>query len=831
MRLERGLFEIGPLSNGPHSFAATASDAAGNTSAFSSPFNVTVNPTEDETLATLGLMSLGLMSTVIAAPSLSIDDTSDHLINATESTAVAFTVSGLSPGATGAVTFSDASNHQVVVGVGGDGTFSANLSGLTDGTITSLLSATGPSGDSTRAIGNAVSLDTDSGLDPTLSVNAANPSDVIFTVSGLESDYSGTVSFTDTTGKSDVVAIGSNGTYSANLSNLTNGALTYLMTVSDPAGNVIQVDPTTTLGDPWASQDGSLNAPAGTPQMPNLLNGMAVRPPWEVAGVDYAVGIPAGAVLKDPSTINMSGVTVNTASHKVTVSTNNTTISGIDFSLDGGWQLVVAASNVTVTDCNFAVGTNAQPMLNISSGSNTLLEYCQFNGNSIDQSTLNGVVYASSAGTGAVTVQYCYFENGSEDWVDSPNGAPITLQYNLFDNNGQGGGHPDWLQMGGGNISAVVEYNTYVQSALGAGGGSQGIGLYDGYSGSYNLTSATVSNNTIVTLPGVQVNYIIHIGYSGTIVGGGTGGLTGTATIQNNYVDMAGTTGSFFSAQSGSGSTPQAGASVVESGNVNMVTGGLFSQINPPAVTLTSIVESPSSGDVTTGSSVTLTLILSAAVTVAGGTPTLTLNDGGTATYTGGSGTSALTFSYTVAAGQNTARPGGDRGQSQRRDHQGRCRQCRQPLAHRSDPDRAADRHHGADGSTRIGGVALERRPQCRQVGHADAQPERGRDGCRRHADPHAQRRRHRDLHGRLRHQCADLQLHGGGRAEHRRPCGDRGQSQRRHHHRWRRQCRQPVADRSDPDRPADRHHGADDQLRLRRRPRAATSMPARPSR
>ncbi len=46
---------------------------------------------------------------------------------------------------------------------------------------------------------------------------------------------------------------------------------------------------------------------------------------------------------------------------------------------------------------------------------------------------------------------------------------------------------------------------------------------------------------------------------------------------------------------------------------------------------------------------------MSEAVTVAGGTPTLTLNDGGTATYTGGSGTNALNFSYTVAAGQNTA--------------------------------------------------------------------------------------------------------------------------------------------------------------------------------
>ena len=61
------------------------------------------------------------------------------------------------------------------------------------------------------------------------------------------------------------------------------------------------------------------------------------------------------------------------------------------------------------------------------------------------------------------------------------------------------------------------------------------------------------------------------------------------------------------------------------------------------------------SGDLAAGSVVTLTVNLSSAVTVAGGTPTLTLNDGGTATYTGGSGCNALTFSYTVGAGQNTA--------------------------------------------------------------------------------------------------------------------------------------------------------------------------------
>ena len=54
------------------------------------------------------------------------------------------------------------------------------------------------------------------------------------------------------------------------------------------------------------------------------------------------------------------------------------------------------------------------------------------------------------------------------------------------------------------------------------------------------------------------------------------------------------------------------------------------------------------------GKVVTITLNASQAVTVTG-SPTLALNDSGTASYTGGSGTNSLTFTYTVAAGQNTS--------------------------------------------------------------------------------------------------------------------------------------------------------------------------------
>ena len=77
-------------------------------------------------------------------------------------------------------------------------------------------------------------------------------------------------------------------------------------------------------------------------------------------------------------------------------------------------------------------------------------------------------------------------------------------------------------------------------------------------------------------------------------------------------------------------------------------------QIDTTTPVISSIAETPSSGDLNAGKTVTYTLTMNEAVTVAGGTPTLTLNDGGTATYTGGSGTNALTFSYTVLAGQNT---------------------------------------------------------------------------------------------------------------------------------------------------------------------------------
>ena len=134
-------------------------------------------------------------------------------------------------------------------------------------------------------------------------------------------------------------------------------------------------------------------------------------------------------------------------------------------------------------------------------------------------------------------------------------------------------------------------------------------------------------------------------------------------------------------------------------------------QIDTTTPTVSSVVASGTgissgTGDLDAGKTVTLTLNLSEAVTVAGGTPTLTLNDGGTATYTGGSGTSALTFSYTVGAGQNTADltvTAVNLNAATITDGAGNAANLSGAV---TNPAGTADRHHDADASSSLVGVA-----------------------------------------------------------------------------------------------------------------------------
>ena len=550
---------------------------------------------------------------------------------AIELAAVAFADSKPDAGKTETATFSDASNPQVATDIGNNVAISAKLSGLTDETIKSLLSTADPNGSGTTATGNAVSLDNDSSLNPTISVNAANPADVNFTVSGLESDYSGTVTFTDSTGKSDVVPIGGNGTYTANLSNLVNGTLTYLMTVSDPAGNVINVDPTVTLGD------GSVNAPAGPAQLPNLLSGYAARPLWMVAGVDYAVGVPSGTSLTPWYSLSGPGISVNTSTHVVSVyNTSGVNITGVDFSLNGGAILMfVNSPNGVVSHCNFG-GTNLTSISNgviaADQGSGGLtVEYCTINGGGAG----SGSTLISAGGSGTVTLEYNLFENFPQHVLEltqrSGTSFSVVYKYNLIEQGAeQPSAHLNYLQFNSGTATSVnVEFNTSYQTPQA--GGGEGYQFYDNSSGG-SISNVTLAHNTMIATGGAQgtaMSYLIH-------------GGTGSRSASNNYIADPAAWGAFYS-----GSV--SGWSI--SNNVDMATGNFIKANNSEVArtTVTQVAASPSSGIESRGNTIKLTVHLSKAVTVSG-TPTLTLNDGGTATYTGGSGTSALTFKHTVSS-------------------------------------------------------------------------------------------------------------------------------------------------------------------------------------
>ena len=128
------------LADGPVAVSIVATDAAGNT-------------------ATGTGTSLTLDSTADAGTDLAVA-VSDNSINAAEKAAAGFTVSGLDADAGADVTFTGTAGTPVVVHVTGNGSASANLSGLADGPVTVSIVATDAAGNTAIGTGTSLTLDT-----------------------------------------------------------------------------------------------------------------------------------------------------------------------------------------------------------------------------------------------------------------------------------------------------------------------------------------------------------------------------------------------------------------------------------------------------------------------------------------------------------------------------------------------------------------------------------------------------------------------------------------------------------------------------------------------
>jgi Bacterial Ig domain len=192
-----------------------------------------------------------------------------------------------------------------------------------------------------------------------------------------------------------------------------------------------------------------------------------------------------------------------------------------------------------------------------------------------------------------------------------------------------------------------------ITSVVTSGGGvSSGSGDLD----AGKTVTLTANFSEVVSVAGGTPTLSLNDGGTAAYASGsGTTALTFTYTVAagQNTPDLTVTGVNLNSATV----TDGAGNAANLSGAVTNPSGTLQIETTAPTVSAVTTLGSgvtSGSGDLDAGKTVTLTLSLSEAVSVSGGTPTLSLNDGGTATYASGSGTTALTFSYTVAAGQNT---------------------------------------------------------------------------------------------------------------------------------------------------------------------------------
>jgi large repetitive protein len=136
-------FPIGKLADAStHSYTVTATDAAGNVSQPSAALNFVVDTDAGEQ----GLLKLTVTTTAISAATAA---------------SVPFTIAGLDSEDTGTVTFTDVNHKTVVVNVNGNqNSYTANLSSLADGTVTSSLAVSAdPAGNTfTPVAGTSVTL-------------------------------------------------------------------------------------------------------------------------------------------------------------------------------------------------------------------------------------------------------------------------------------------------------------------------------------------------------------------------------------------------------------------------------------------------------------------------------------------------------------------------------------------------------------------------------------------------------------------------------------------------------------------------------------------------
>ena len=481
------------------------------------------------------------------------------------------------------------------VGANGDWTFTK--SALSDGSHTFTATDVNASGQSSVASSAlAVTIDTHAPAAPTIDAFSQSGSSIGSTTSVSDlvlkgtAEAGSTIKVFDGSTQIGTATANSSGAWSLDTGALGTGLQQFTATATDVAGNTSTSSSPLGVTIAGSTSSGQTGA-TGTPQLPDLFGGYSVRPPWQVAGVDYAVGVPAGTALKDPSVAGNlpPGVTLDTVNHVVNILGNNVTLNGFDFSAGGGWTVNIEAGTTgttTIENCNFSLNANQPIAINASSENvgNLTVQNCSINGN---QENIPSVLPPPSGtglgaainydGNGTFIAKANYIHDMPADGIDLGSGTVTpTIEYNVFEGLGYTpGSHPDPVQFVGDVVNnAIIAYNTIYQP--------QGVEPNEGLAVQAQLgstiTNTTIANNVIIAT-GPNMSISLNIGLFQDF-----GNVLNGVTVANNYVDP---TGTFTSTGFGDLPSEVQGSNLTISNNINLLTGkttaptaGTFSTAN-----------------------------------------------------------------------------------------------------------------------------------------------------------------------------------------------------------------------------------------------------------
>jgi hypothetical protein len=441
--------------------------------------------------------------------------------------------------------------------------------------------------------------------------------------------------------------------------------------------NPRQIDGRAPVAPPYSSspcpqgneyKDGCSDAAAGLTLFPNTLDSYKSAPPWNVAGVHFAVGVPAHHPLKDP-TVSPPPTGCVLGDTSLTCA-GTLTLDGYDFSLHGGTTLVVTGGNVTVRNCLFIVGPNQGALgkiVDVSGAADATFINNEFDGANIPVTPQRGQT-VSIASVGKITFQYNYFHDSGGDMIDFSGGPQVNIvQYNLFKDIGLKTPHSDTLQWCGSILSnSDFSFNTINQTRPGLSG--MGLLTMTSECTGAKISNVLVHNNTLISK--ARDNF----GAGATVAQGAGPAFADHVAIFDNYLDPSGimsfTASPWFPTGYYHSTLPRPSALHslwdMRTGSPILVPskwkrGSVFSDsfyVYPDASGYTpalsdvySIIASPLSGTAASGDAITFTLEMDEPWLVTGA-PKLLLSSGGTADYIKGSGTAALTFTYIVGNGE-----------------------------------------------------------------------------------------------------------------------------------------------------------------------------------